>query len=50
MAETMKTGAEAYGLSLMTGLGGKTPEEARVLIEDVVEACLRPKMHAYYLE
>lgn len=48
-AESLKTGAEAYGLNLMTNFGGATVDEANDLIKGVVNAVLNPKEHVYYL-
>lgn len=50
VADSLKTGAEAYGLNLMTQVVGLSVEEANGLIKEAVESSLTAKTHAYYLQ
>jgi len=48
--ENLKTGLEAYGMFLITTFGGKTEEETRKMIADVLAEIEGKKVHGYHLQ
>lgn len=46
-ASCIQTGAEAYGLALFTRVLGKTEEEAKKIINGVLNEVTNPRIHVY---
>ncbi|TGZ78596.1 S-adenosyl-L-methionine-dependent methyltransferase [Ascodesmis nigricans] len=49
-AQVASTGVEAYGLGMLTSLGGYSVEEATELVKNSLVPLRDPKVHAYYFE
>lgn len=47
VAETLKTGLEAYGLQLLTTVGGMEESEVKKLLEETVADLYDRKKHGY---
>ncbi|TGZ85605.1 hypothetical protein EX30DRAFT_346125 [Ascodesmis nigricans] len=49
-AEVASTEGEAYGLGMLTSLGGYSVDEATELVKKSIAGLRDPKVHAYYFE